>query len=59
MLSQGSETMMGREARVKAQVGRDTGDVTAVLAAREPFLRGDIRRRFTTAARIRPTSNKL
>ena len=41
---------MGREATVRARVGGETGDVTAVLEARELILRGEIRRRFTTAA---------
>ncbi|WP_291048732.1 hypothetical protein [Herbiconiux sp.] len=41
---------MGREARVRAQVGDDTGDVKAVLEARELILRGEIRRRFAVVA---------
>ena len=41
---------MGREARVRAVVDDETGDVTALLEARELILRGEIRRRFATAA---------
>ena len=37
---------MGREALVRAEVGRESGEVKALLEAQELILRGDIRRRF-------------
>ncbi|MFT3972303.1 MAG: hypothetical protein QM699_02270 [Amaricoccus sp.] len=40
---------MGREALVHAEVGREAGEVKALLEARELILRGDIRRRFPKA----------
>lgn len=40
---------MGREALVRAEVGRESGEVKAVLEAQELILRGDIRRRFLKA----------
>ena len=41
---------MGREARVRADVGSEAGEVKALLESQELILRGEIRRRFSKAA---------
>jgi hypothetical protein len=41
---------MGREARVRADVGSETGEVKALLESQELILRGEIRRRFSKAS---------